>query len=506
MLENQKSRSRPRMGTLLRGVAILLMILLSSVWSGVAAHVGATFGLPRLVAASLALRGPVDPRDLNGRTPLFVASRDGRLAVVALLLRHDADPDLALHVGVEKDWVEIVSALLDAGADPDLASDSGASPLRTALNQSDSKAGAEIAHLLLRAGADPARADRNSSSGLAVAARTSPLGLVKALLDAGADPNHPGAWPPVKVAVEEERHDVAKLLLEAGADPNPVGGWTTLFWAARNEDLVSAELLLAFGADPNAHPNAPAPALLEAVRKEHLEMVRLLLEHEANPTVSDGTFTALGTAIGNQGITRSLLEAGADPNGSPETRRTPLDKAVGAGHVEMVRWLLEAGADPSGSPDGRQSPLRDAIRYLDPSISGSIVGLLLDAGATVGKYVLDDATRIALNREMGPAEQEQFAAVTRLLYCQGATETYAAHTGDDGTRVAWHFPEFETNRLFQVWLYAETGRTTAAINHFDYYLVQATTSARTRRAHLVVGDLLRNYPLYQASIERAGIN
>lgn len=195
MTENQESRSRSRIPTLLRGLAILGMILMSSVWSGVAVHVGATYGLPRLVAASVALRGPVDRRDPSGRTPLFVASRDGRLKVVDVLLRHGADPDHALHIGLEKERSEIVSALLAGGADPNSLSESGASALALALYHSDSPAGAEIAHLLLRSGADPASPDYDHRFVLTIAARRSPLGLVRALLDAGADVNPPGEWP-----------------------------------------------------------------------------------------------------------------------------------------------------------------------------------------------------------------------------------------------------------------------------------------------------------------------
>lgn len=474
MTENQESRSRSRIPTLLRGLAILVMVLMSSIWSGVAVHVGATYGLPRLVAASIALRGPVDRRDPSGRTPLYVASRDGRLKVVDVLLRHGADPDLALHIGVEKERLAIVSALLAGGADPNSLSESGASVLPIALYHSDSQAGAEIAHLLLRSGADLASRDYDSRYLLAIAARRSPLGLVRALLDLGADPNPPGRAPPLEIAVELERPDVVKLLLEAGANPNSDRGWSTLFDAARNQDLVSAELLLAFGADPNLDPS-PKP-LFEAIAKEQVAMVRLLLEHEADPDViAFGAFTSLGMAISDE-------------------------------NEDIVRLLLAAGADPNGSPEAGGPLLEDAITFGDPAMLVPIVALLLDAGASVGKDVLDEATSTILHEEMSPAEQEQFAAVTRLLFGRGAIETYTAHTSDDGTRVEWHFPEFYTNRLFQVWLYAESGRIPQAIGWFDAYFVQGTTSAHTARAHLVVGDLLGDNPSYQASLERAGIN
>jgi ankyrin repeat protein len=441
----RKVRSRERIPTLLRGLAILLMVLVSSVWSGAAIHVGAIYGLPRLVGVSLALGGRVDAVDLKGRTPLFVASRDRRLPVVELLLRKGADPSLALHVGIEKGWVGIVSMLLAAGADPDFTSRSGVSALGNALRRSNSQAGAEIADLLLGAGADPTRAGRDDAPVLVLAAQKSPPRLVAALLAAGADPNpRVDNHSPVQVALMGERYDVVKLLLEAGADPNPDTGWATLFWAARNQDLASAELLMAFGA--NLNPSSPQSALYEAVNKGHVEMVRLLLEHGADPNqIAHGGFTALGSAIfqENEGLVRLLLEAGADPDGPREAYSSPLEDAVMKGSVEMVRLLLmheagpdlvargvealeeaiyekkervvrlllEAGVNPNGSPERSRSPLERAVEFSD----ASMVGLLLDAGATVTKELLEYASSRSKSLGLLPTERERFAAVARLL-------------------------------------------------------------------------------------------
>ncbi|MCH7564288.1 MAG: ankyrin repeat domain-containing protein [Gemmatimonadetes bacterium] len=375
----RKARSREKIKTLLRGLAILLMVLVSSVWSGAAVHVGATYGLPRLVGVSLALGGRVDALDLKGRTPLFVASRDRRLPVVEVLLRNGAVPSPALHIAIEKGWVGIVSMLLAGGADPDFTAQSGVSALAKALHRSDSEVGAEIAYLLLDAGADPTRGGGKDAPALVLAALESPPLLVEALLAAGADPNpRVDNHTPVQIAVKRERYDVAKLLLEAGADPNPDTGWAALFWAARNQDLAAAELLLAFGADPD--PSSPASPLFKAVQDGHVEMVRLFLEHGADPNLTAYGFTVLGTAIGqeNEGLVRLLLEAGVNPNGSPERSRSPLERAV---------ELSDAG----------------------------MVGLLLDAGATVTKELLEYVSNRRRSLGLYPTERERFAAVARLL-------------------------------------------------------------------------------------------
>jgi ankyrin repeat protein len=89
--------------------------------------------------------------------------------------------------------------------------------------------------------------------------------------------------------------------------------------------------------------------LSSASSLNRVEMVKLFLNHRADPNISDSeNNTPLMTACyhGNFEIASMLVEAGADLNVA-ETRYgfTPLASAVQRRHVDIVRMLLDTGAD-----------------------------------------------------------------------------------------------------------------------------------------------------------------
>ncbi|MEU8565638.1 ankyrin repeat domain-containing protein [Streptomyces cyaneofuscatus] len=77
-----------------------------------------------------------------------------------------------------------------------------------------------------------------------------------------------------------------------------------------------------------------------------------------------------------------LLSDGAEVDGLGGDKRSALDLAVHAGHVDVVRVLLDAGADPRqrAGAYGEVTPLGLAAMYGYVAVAE----LLLDAGATTG--------------------------------------------------------------------------------------------------------------------------
>ncbi|MEL6718666.1 MAG: ankyrin repeat domain-containing protein [Bacteroidota bacterium] len=81
----------------------------------------------------------------------------------------------------------------------------------------------------------------------------------------------------------------------------PAGGnWKEMFHAAENGDLELVRYHLSTGIDPNyQHPEYSTGALLESVRKGHLDIVELLLENGAKPDIVKdfGTETPMSIAV-----------------------------------------------------------------------------------------------------------------------------------------------------------------------------------------------------------------
>jgi len=121
----------------------------------------------------------------------------------------------------------------------------------------------------------------------------SPIGFIRELLDAGADPNIEvdNGFPPMLAAVSclttvpgavrrPDVHEVLELLLQRGADPHQrgVNDYTALHWAAAEGDRRAVEILLRHGADPSIRTridDLETPAMA-ARRGGHSELAALL--------------------------------------------------------------------------------------------------------------------------------------------------------------------------------------------------------------------------------------
>ncbi|KAI1073201.1 hypothetical protein LB507_010804 [Fusarium sp. FIESC RH6] len=125
------------------------------------------------------------------------------------------------------------------------------------------------------------------------------------------------------------------------------------------------QFILEVGADPNQYPDAATyPLALAAALYKDPAVIDILLQHGAKLERSG----ALGAAarLGNEVMMGRLLERGARAETDairPLEHGTPLHTAVEAGHVGVTRMLLEHGADPKAL-DGKGMTAVDIARKM----------------------------------------------------------------------------------------------------------------------------------------------
>lgn len=198
------------------------------------------------------------------------------------------------------------------------------------------------------------------------------VALVRALLDAGADPNasvalpdSTGRIPVLYFPCVEGNVAVTQLLLERGAAPTD---GESLYHAAQRDHREVLALLVAHGADlsrgPTGTGNTPLHFLAShrasnALSASAMRGLAWLLEHGADPTVpltslGDGQLPAqLGetplhrAAASGHGadILALLVRHGAAVDAARDDGRTPYVLALRAGNTAGAHWLANAGAD-----------------------------------------------------------------------------------------------------------------------------------------------------------------
>src|SRR5581483_427919 len=227
-------------------------------------------------AADLLLRAGAKPNAATdlGVTPLWLASQNGDSGMVTRLLRAGADPNLALLAGetpvmvaARSGYPAVVEQLLAQGARVDARGARGQTALMWAVAQKH----ATVVKVLLAHHPDRQLRSDVWNEVMAVP----PHGYLpynKAIPHGGETA--------LMFAARVGDLESAKLLVAAGADVNDADAWgvsaTTL--AAHSGFTGLVKFLLEHGADPNAAPNG-FTALHEAIMRRDEEMVAALLEH-----------------------------------------------------------------------------------------------------------------------------------------------------------------------------------------------------------------------------------
>ena len=161
--------------------------------------------------------------------------------------------------------------------------------------------------------------------------------------------------------------------------------------AQNNVEIM--RLLLEHGADPTLEGDGDTPLQL-ACGEGVCAVVRLLLDHGVDPDEKmrvDEWWTPMcaAAAYNEVEVIRILLDHGASTGLVRTTRPgwryggTPLGTACAHGHVDAARLLLDNGADIELKDHGRSTPLVSALDNAMPAV----VRLLLARGADVERRV-----------------------------------------------------------------------------------------------------------------------
>ncbi len=378
-----------------------------------------------LLDAGVDADAPLTP---YGDTPLMFAARTGKVDAIATLLDRGASIDAAETWGgttalswaiaehhrdaaallIERgarvnDFSRAISGRGRGGAEGRAPGDFDASGARvgyanggfTPLHFAAREGELEIAQLLLEAGADVNAIAADGKNPLNLAIYNGHYELAELLIDAGGDVNQPDAegFTPLFFAVDRRNMEwnpgfpwvqtadplpLIVKLLEKGAAADPFIDNTPV--SRRN-----------FGGSPRVSFATP---LMRAAYSGDIDLVRLLVEHGANPLVENSEHeTPLLVAAGygwidgySQGRSNAerletiklLVELGADVNAACDHGITPLMVAANFGVTDMIQYLVDEGADLAA---------RDLGKKNDGVFGGSIEPLMpIDYAIGVGTF------------------------------------------------------------------------------------------------------------------------
>ncbi|HEY7391201.1 MAG TPA: ankyrin repeat domain-containing protein, partial [Bryobacteraceae bacterium] len=330
---------------------------------------------------SLLLKAGADPAATlpSGQTILMTAARAGNPEAVRLLIEHGSDVnarestygETALMWAAAQNHPAAVQLLLEHGAQIDVRSNE--------LKYEQDRFGLEGVMTIL---------PRGHWTALMYAARQGSVDAARTLLDAGADRNltDPDHTTALVLAIINGHFDTAALLIDKGADPNIAD-------AAGMAALYSAVDMNTLG-EVYGRPARPSKDKLTA-----LDLIRILLDHGANPnaqlltptlprahtpgesTLAEGSTPLMRAAKnGDAAAMRLLLEHGADPSITQKNHTTALMLAAGLGRgqgvfakdyatekelLEAVKVLVARGVDVNAINDRGQTAMHFAVRASD---------------------------------------------------------------------------------------------------------------------------------------------
>ena len=366
--------------------------------------------------------------DESSVTPLIIAANKNHVEVMKYLLQKGADISLttgscernALHIASQNGSVAAIEMLLSYNLRPDSRDGKGNTPLACAAAYGH----IEAVNCLLKHGADPELKGEDGRSLLHFAAQSGNVIIIETMLSKGLDIDSRGETEgetPLMISIACGKLEAAKYLLEKGADESSKttrGRISLLSLASGAGSIAAIEMLLSHGCNIDSRDSRGDTALMRAAHLGNTEVVEYLLAKGANPlllnnlefgllhlaALSDNVLTikavlsknfdinarctVLGVtpllfclAKGKLEAANYLLAMGADENLKTKDGLTVLSAAAFSGKVAAIEMLLERGHNPNSRDGCDKTPLmwaaekgnKAAVDYLLPLTHKNVV-------------------------------------------------------------------------------------------------------------------------------------
>ncbi|KAL9584822.1 MAG: hypothetical protein Q9212_001889 [Teloschistes hypoglaucus] len=320
----------------------------------------------------------------DGYTPIHLASQKGHLEAVRLFLDHGVPPDIRdkagdtpLHLASFRGSMETVGLLLQRGANIMAQNHAGETALHTCLRYLPDE---DVVSLLLKRGHKIDVSNARGQTPLHTAARRGHSSIVKVLIDHGADTTletHDGRTPLAEAAASGAK-DVVDMLREHESD-NRSYRYVDLLASARLREAISTrdldtieELLTKPGIDIDLPDCDGRTSLHHAAYSGQIEVAVALLKRGAS----------VHAQIDDSAYTDAVQYLGHIPHKAFQHQWiTPLHKAAGKRHADIVKILLSHGANVNVVGCQGYTALKIAAK----AGYDNVAKLLLEHGSTFDK-------------------------------------------------------------------------------------------------------------------------
>jgi ankyrin repeat protein len=226
--------------------------------------------------------------------------------------------------------VEVVRMILERGADPTVQDKDGRTPFHLA----SSKGTCGSVRMILERGADPTVQDKDGRTPFHEASRRGHVEVVRMTSRAGHRSDSAGQGRPdtIPLGVALGTCGSVRMILEQGADPTVQDndGRTPFHFASWMGTCGSDSDDSRAGRRSDSAGQGRLDTIPRGVARGHVEVVQMILEQGADPTVEGQgrpDTIPLGVARGTCGSVRMILEGGADPTVQDKDGRTPFHEA-----------------------------------------------------------------------------------------------------------------------------------------------------------------------------------